>query len=240
MKNKIGFSTYSKADLVIQINEIISTGADYIELDLGPHMIVSEIKIILKKYMSKIKFDVAHLPDIVSRPEYLSFLEDYFKLFDELDICRLLVIHYHSKEKISDQKKIDILKKIQSLAISFGLTLSIENTEEECDVLESIIEEVDSKFILDIGHANILGKSNQSEEFINKLGHRLVHVHVSDNLGGKGERDDLHLSVGLGSINFRQILGILKNYAGKFTLEIHSPGFENKLNAINNFKELLE
>ena len=34
---------------------------------------------------------------------------------------------------------------------------------------------------------------------------RIKHIHLHDNLGGDSEKDDLHLPVGQGNINFREI-----------------------------------
>jgi len=70
---------------------------------------------------------------------------------------------------------------------------------------------------LDLGHANLFGKS--IEEFIRKFHTKIRHVHLHDNDG----RKDLHLPMGVGNINWEKILKTLKrNYDGTITLEVFS------------------
>jgi sugar phosphate isomerase/epimerase len=75
------------------------------------------------------------------------------------------------------------------------------------------------KLTLDTGHANIDNQDGRRTlNFIKQLGHRIGHVHISDNLG---KRDD-HLPIGEGNIDFPKIIKALKKsgYNDTVTLEV--------------------
>ena len=78
---------------------------------------------------------------------------------------------------------------------------------------------------LDIGHGQLLSKENTAIDYIKLAFKRIAHVHVHDNLGGTSVKDDLHLPVGDGSIDYPKILGMLKEkgYDSTITMEI-KPG----------------
>lgn len=79
----------------------------------------------------------------------------------------------------------------------------------------------DVKMTLDTGHANI-GDPEQARlgQFVSRFGNRIGHVHVSDNFG----KQDDHLAVGKGNINFEGFVSDLKQagYDDTITLEIFS------------------
>ncbi|MEA2553392.1 MAG: hypothetical protein QOJ65_1568 [Fimbriimonadaceae bacterium] len=72
---------------------------------------------------------------------------------------------------------------------------------------------------LDIGHCNLLVPANTSGEILAKYGQRLKHVHIHDNNGGAA---DLHLPLGVGSMDVPKEVGLLKRtgYDGTITLEV--------------------
>ena len=76
------------------------------------------------------------------------------------------------------------------------------------------------RLTLDIGHANLGAGRNKSSEFIRLYGYRIGHVHACDNFG----KEDSHLPVGAGIIDFRKILRELKEtqYDDTITLEVFS------------------
>ena len=57
--------------------------------------------------------------------------------------------------------------------------------------------------VFDVAHANIVGGV---EKGISSLGHRIMHIHISDNTGGK---KDHHWPVGEGNINFSSLANVL-------------------------------
>jgi sugar phosphate isomerase/epimerase len=76
------------------------------------------------------------------------------------------------------------------------------------------------RLTLDIGHANLGGGKNKSSEFIQRYGYRIGHVHANDNFG----KQDNHLPIGAGIIDFERILRELKEaqYDETITLEVFS------------------
>ena len=80
----------------------------------------------------------------------------------------------------------------------------------------------DLGFHLDVGHANLEVPVNISGKLLAEFRARLCHVHLNDNLGG---RDDLHLPLGAGRINWPWVARMLRRYGydGTVTLEVFSP-----------------
>lgn len=82
---------------------------------------------------------------------------------------------------------------------------------------------------LDIGHAQLLAEENTSFDFIKHLSHKIAHIHVHDNLGGTNVKDDLHLPLGEGVVDYPKIFSMLKDkgYDSTITMEVspdHMPG----------------
>ena len=77
------------------------------------------------------------------------------------------------------------------------------------------------RMTLDIAHAHIQSQGGRRAlDFIERLGDRIEHIHASDNFG----REDNHLPVGAGTVEFRKILKALKKtgYDKTITLEVFS------------------
>ena len=77
------------------------------------------------------------------------------------------------------------------------------------------------KMTLDIGHANIGSKGGERVfGFIERFDDRIEHIHVSDNFG----KEDSHLPVGTGTVDFPKIINAIKGigYDKTITLEVFS------------------
>jgi len=115
---------------------------------------------------------------------------------------------------------IKALNPIVEMAADYGLTVVFENFKAPFDrvsTLKMMMDEVPGLALhLDFGHTNF-GKDNYSV-FCKKLGHSIRHVHFSDNRG----RDDNHMPLGVGSINWKNAVTSLKaiDYDGSITLEV--------------------
>lgn len=77
-----------------------------------------------------------------------------------------------------------------------------------------------ARMTLDTGHAHIGGGTQRILDFIEGFGNRIGHVHASDNFG----RDDDHLPIGAGTIDFKAVVQALKRagYDDTITLEVFS------------------
>jgi len=75
---------------------------------------------------------------------------------------------------------------------------------------------------LDIGHAQLLSRQNTSFRFIEEHFPRIAHIHAHDNRGGKTVKDDLHLALGEGRVNYQAIFKALINrgYNSTVTTEV--------------------
>jgi sugar phosphate isomerase/epimerase len=120
---------------------------------------------------------------------------------------------------------VEALGRLAAHAASAGVTLMLENlggSFARADELRPILDAVDElAFHLDVGHAHMAqraGEPNRAGEFLDAFGSRLAHVHVHDNFGA----DDLHLPLGVGSVEWPFVVRALKRvgYDGTVTLEV--------------------
>jgi sugar phosphate isomerase/epimerase len=116
------------------------------------------------------------------------------------------------------------LKRIEKASKEYGLTAAIENmpalyimmgqTPEE---LSELIDGTDLAVCFDIGHANTRGKI---DEFIDTFGERIANIHIHDNMG----KNDDHMTIGDGVIDFPHVLSKLRWYKGNYIIESRDIG----------------
>ncbi len=155
--------------------------------------------------------------------------------------ARLLTVHLWMdprfvKPEILSQKR-DALAEVCRFAGSLGVVVSLENLSEDAEDLCRALDEIPELSItLDVGHGQLLTGTNTSHEIIDKLIGRVGHVHLHDNRGGKGVKDDLHLAIGSGIIDFPSILGALVRggYDGTMTLELEQEDLRSSLERVKN------
>ncbi|WP_320040012.1 sugar phosphate isomerase/epimerase family protein [uncultured Desulfobacter sp.] len=158
------------------------------------------------------------------RDACLKELERCARIFSCLG-ARVMNIHpcYFCPPAMKDQRvsfHIEALPPIVDMAASHGLTLVLENYKAPFDrvsVFEKLIAHVPGlKLHLDFGHTNF-GKDDH-DLFCKALGAHLVHVHFSDNRS----RNDDHLPLGVGTVDWQQAVDSLKSisYDNTITLEV--------------------
>lgn len=232
--------------LLREIEEIGEMGFDYVELTMDPPEAAPQkilgnkrsLSDLLKQYKMEI---MGHLPTFVWTSDLYESLRrvsiqenfDALETGAELGIEKM-VLHPGSitglgkllldKAKGYGMESIEIIMK---KAGSLGITLCIENMFPQAHFLsqpyefQEIFETFqDLRLTLDIGHANLGGGKNKSLEFIRRYGHRISHIHANDNFG----KEDNHLPIGAGIIDFEKILRELKQnrYDETITLEVFS------------------
>ncbi len=119
--------------------------------------------------------------------------------------------------------KLDILSRIVDYGNDYGITVCLKNLSERADSFAPAFEAIpDLRMTLDIGHAQLLAKQNTSFRFIEDHFSRIAHIHAHDNHGGKSVKDDLHLPLGEGSVNYSEIFKTLvsKGYDSTITMEV--------------------
>jgi sugar phosphate isomerase/epimerase len=120
----------------------------------------------------------------------------------------------------------DSLSQLLQRAHELGLDLMVENTpgdfNDAAQLAELLVPLPDLKLHLDVGHANLRVPENTTAQILQAFGPRLRHVHIHDNKGGY---EDLHLPLGVGTVDVRQMVHLLKRagYDGTITLEVFTP-----------------
>jgi sugar phosphate isomerase/epimerase len=111
------------------------------------------------------------------------------------------------------------LKKIEKASKEYGVTVAVENMPSFMFMMGKTPEEIlhlidgtDLMICFDIGHANTIGKV---DECIDAFKGRIVNIHIHDNMG----KNDDHMTIGDGSIDFKQVLSKLKWYKGNYIIE---------------------
>jgi len=127
--------------------------------------------------------------------------------------------------KIQWDHNIESMKRINAYAESKGITLCLENmgwnyVAQSFEDMLNIRDEVGDtlQFTLDIGHARINSEGGVEEGF-RVLGDHIRHIHFSDNFG----KEDDHLPIGEGNIDFSKFFLYIKDFPHIITLEIIPP-----------------
>ena len=230
-----------------ELEEISRLGFDYLELAMDPpqaHCGIirqqrEEILRVLDRHSMKI---VCHLPTFVFTADLTDSLRkaSVDEVIESLDVASELqplkvVLHpsYFMGLSIfvmdkARQHAMTSLEAIVEKAGELGLCLCIENMFPKTNSLlnpedfAEIFERFPTlKLTLDTGHAHIDSKGrNRALEFIERFPDRIGHIHANDNFG----REDIHLPIGAGTIDFRSIARALRSieYNETVTLEVFS------------------
>ena len=172
-------------------------------------------------------------------------LEKSMQYAHRLD-CLLWIFHPGSHSAISSfypcwdwQVNLESVRTLLALGRKYDVRIAIENIPE---IFPSLLKSVNdfSKFyeelgegigmVLDVGHANV---NSQTEEFMDKFGDKIVHIHASDNDG----KQDSHLGIGEGSVNWQNFGKSVKrmHFRGAIMLE----SILDVRQSLQNLRELL-
>jgi sugar phosphate isomerase/epimerase len=249
---KIGFPNHPRMDVLEEIEWIGKNGFDFVDLFLeadraGPEAIEADNVLgLLQKYGLGI---VGHMPwylpigspDSPYREFAVKEAKRYFEVFSRLDV-RYVTVHanwpprlFSIQEGISFQ--ISTLKNLVREAQQYSINLVYEPMDTAKDTLENVTRVLHGAHGLylhiDIGHANLFGR--KPEQFIKTFFSQLKHVHMHDNDGNR----DLHLPIGEGTIDWKNLIKVLKEYYdGTITLEIFSQDRNHVLASKDRLKEL--
>ena len=230
-----------------ELEDISALGFDYLELTMDAprahHSVIRKQKkqllAALAQYEMKL---VCHLPTFVSTADPAPGLREASlrETLDSLEmaadlhalkvflhpsmILGLSVFVIHQARKYAMESLETIVKRAEAL----GVNLCLENLFPQShslvdpdDFVEVFKKFSGLKMTLDIGHANIGDRGGKrAMGFITTFGDRIGHIHASDNFG----KEDNHLPIGTGVINFSKIMKALKavGYDDTITLEVFS------------------
>ena len=243
---KYGAMNFPVKPLLQEIEEIGELGFDYVELTMdlpeaAPQKVLAQKKSILN-LLNRYKMGITgHLPTFVwtsdlydslrkaSLQENLEALEAAAELGIEKVVLHPGYITGMGKFVIDKAKRygLESIEAILKKANSLDMTLCIENMFPQANFLTQphefqevfeIFPEI--RLALDIGHANLGGDRNRAIEFIQRYGYRIGHIHANDNFG----KEDNHLPIGAGIIDFDRIIKALKqtSYDETMTIEVFS------------------
>jgi sugar phosphate isomerase/epimerase len=140
----------------------------------------------------------------------------------------LLIKRY--KKQILDTSVASLTKLIQ-VAKEYGIKIVIETPLYFQD-LEHIINAVPALGInLDVGHSFLFGGLSYIKKFVKTFGNKILHCHMHDNHG----KQDEHLPVGKGIINYRKVVKWLReiDYGNTITFEVFTTNAKVVTNEVN-------
>ncbi|RLE51750.1 MAG: hypothetical protein DRJ20_01515 [Candidatus Methanomethylicota archaeon] len=251
---KIGAMNNPYNDIISEIEFIGKAKFDYIDLtaekpEASPEVIAKRRREIMEALSTFNLEVVGHTPwylelghpyESVRR----AFLKEALKIIDILGSIEIKKATIHpipamlGVYKVKKYRRkmlewmIQSIKEISKRASDYDMIIVIENLDGgkilSLENYEEIITKANCYFHLDVGHANLNLQRNMAVEFINHFGAKglLKHVHVSDNVGGTMRGGwDLHLPIGAGKINWKEIFKALRKvgYDDTITVEVFSP-----------------
>lgn len=252
---KLGVMNYPMVDLLKEIEWVGKNGFDFLDLTIEPTR-AYDIKLDkVKKLLKDFDLDIiGHtnpwlpfaLPIKSIQETCLKEFKKYTNIFSKLG-AELMNVHptyfipHHSEEEMI-QQNIVFFKKVESITKEKGIQLMLENFIKPFDSVKTfrrILREIPSiKVLLDVGHANIGQEKNLAESFFKEFPNKIAHLHLSDNKG----KDDDHLPLGVGYVDWRSIVKIIKKhkYDKTITLEIFCPDKDYLLISREKFLKLWE
>jgi sugar phosphate isomerase/epimerase len=152
---------------------------------------------------------------------------EYLECFARIGVTQVTV-HAHWPSRLFTLEEglawqIESIGRIAERAGALGIRMVYEPVcgwQDTADSAQRLLDALPRVALhLDIGHANIVGRSAAAT--VRRLASRLAHVHAHDNDG----REDLHLPPGTGNIDWPEVIAALKagGYDGTITVEVFSP-----------------
>ena len=124
------------------------------------------------------------------------------------------------------------------MANDYGVKIAIENVPEPYPFLMKSVEDFtrfyeevneDMGLVFDVGHANL---NRQIERFLTVFADKIVHIHAHDNDG----KDDQHLGIGHGTIDWKNVANLLKKVSYDKTVIVES--IEHVKESMHKLKQL--
>lgn len=126
---------------------------------------------------------------------------------------------------------------IDRIVRDYDLTVAIENMPafpfflgRTAEQLADIVDGTDLGICFDIGHANTM---DQIDAMIDTFGDRIANIHIHDNHG----RNDEHLTIGDGEIDFAHVIYRMSGYRGNWIIE--SKSLESAVQSLPRLQKML-
>ncbi|MCF8025400.1 MAG: sugar phosphate isomerase/epimerase [Desulfobacteraceae bacterium] len=248
--------------LLQEVEALGELGFDYIEVTMDApyahHSVIKAHKAEFCQLLNSFGMDlVCHLPTFVSTADLTDTIREAsieeslrsMRMAAELGAIKAVLhpsfIHGLGAmlPDLARKYAMDSMARLLSEADRLRLTVCVENMfpralslvrPEDFDALFDRFP--NAKLTLDTGHANIDGGTKRILGFIRRFPDRIGHIHASDNRG----RDDDHLPIGAGTIDFAEVVNALKEigYNETITLEVFSKDREYLAISRNKLEEM--
>jgi len=240
IKPKIGFIGSDRQNIIGDLNFAVRNRFDYYEIqglgenfDLRPE-IIKKVKKISNDNNISLNLHAFHLPISSLIPEIsepaLKFAKNEIVLANKVG-AKQITIHSGHKDKPESEtavaKNFGVLiknfKEIVKFGKKYGIKISLENSPRNhalCVEAKDLLKVVNSvkglKAVLDVGHANTTNMN--PIDYFKQVKDFVINMHIHDNDG----ESDQHAVIGKGNINYKALLGKIKNsgYYGPFILEV--------------------
>lgn len=225
---RIGCSTTPGVPLASEAPRLAALGFDFVEWSLT----LADAEATAPRDVP-LAVESAHLPDVDFSDAHLAKCVALVDLASATG-ARRFVLHAVSRALETagnEARKGAWLVELQRAAAQKGATLALEHTDEDVATMSRLLDHAPGVgFCLDTGHANLFSPESRADEFVDAFADRLVEVHLSDNLGGASESDDLHLPLGDGNVRFAPIFRHLRgaNWSGPLVVEVFHGGYDDR------------
>ena len=238
-----------RAHSLEELDEVAKKDFPYVEINIDdPVTIENQIEDYLERRKRYNIYYLAHYPN-EGNPTDVKNLQEIFipKMKKLMDFSPVLGIqkgtmHFWMDKRWAPddlvQAKTEMLAELVAHASKRDMVLCLENPTAQHDTFGQIFEAVPGLMMtMDIGHGELLSDVNTSFGFMEHLPDRIKHVHVHDNMGGTGVKDDLHLPLGEGIVEYPKILNQLKEmeYESTVTLEVKPGDIEKTLKEVKAY-----
>jgi len=223
-----------RAHSLKQTHEVGKLGYPFAEISLYvPEDVERDLDELLKLKTIYGIYYLAHYPNEdnafdakVLKERFVPRMKKLLRLSESLGITKG-TFHFWMDERYVSRAvtslKVDLAAEMVASAVSAGVTLCIENLSERYYHFTPMFERIPNlKMTLDIGHGQLLAKVNTSFGFIENCFSRIEHIHIHDNRGGKSPKDDFHLPLGEGTVDYPRIFSLLqgKGYGSTVSMEV--------------------
>lgn len=217
-----------------EIEAVGKLGYPFAEINLDePEKIEKGLDHLLKLKTKYNLFYLAHYPN-EGNPSDLKNLQEVFvpKVKKLIEYSPLLgikkgTIHFWMDKRWASSelitKKLKMLADLVAHAKEHEMMLCLENLTSRQESFKDYFAYIpDLRMTMDIGHGQLLSRENTSFGFMEHVFDKIEHLHVHDNLGGTTVKDDLHLPLGEGIVDYPKIFSILKQkgYKSTITMEV--------------------
>jgi sugar phosphate isomerase/epimerase len=260
-----GAMNFPVRPILEELQVIATLGFDYLELTMDPpqahHSMIAAEKATIQETLERHNMQViCHLPSFLYTADLTESVRtaSVREVLDSLTVAATLnplkvVLHPSYITGLGSlvadrarQYAAESLAAIVERADELGLCLCIENMFPRANSLVEPDEFVEIfaqfptlKMTLDTGHANIGGRGcKRTVDFIQRFSDRIDHIHASDNFG----REDNHLPIGAGTVDFHRIVKALRgiDYNDTVTFEVFSRDKEYLTISRNKFAAMWE